>query len=88
MATVGYGDISPVSYNEKIYIIFFTLVSCGFFAYAVSTIGNIFSEIAQKQADYKLKKYEIVNYMEGRNISRDLQIKILKYVEYLNSQEK
>ncbi len=42
MATVGYGDISPVSENEKIYTIFFTVFSCGFFGYAVSTIGSIF----------------------------------------------
>jgi hypothetical protein len=45
MVTVGYGDISPVSVNEKIYVIFFTVISNGFFAYAVSIIGSIFSEI-------------------------------------------
>jgi len=42
MVTVGFGDIVPISVNEKIYVIFFTLVSCGIFGYAVNTIGAIF----------------------------------------------
>ena len=41
-STVGYGDISPTTSNEKIYGIFMTIISCGVFAYAVNTIGSIF----------------------------------------------
>ncbi len=32
MITVGYGDIVPVSMEEKIYNIIVTLISCGVFA--------------------------------------------------------
>ena len=39
MITVGYGDITPVTNKEKIFIIFITLISCAVFAYAVNTIG-------------------------------------------------
>lgn len=39
MVTVGYGDISPVTKIEKIATIGLTMVSCGIFAFAVSTIG-------------------------------------------------
>ena len=42
MITVGYGDIHPYTNEEKIYVIIMTLISCGIFAYAVNTIGNIF----------------------------------------------
>jgi hypothetical protein len=35
MITVGYGDISPVSSNEKIVTIGITLISCGVFAYVI-----------------------------------------------------
>lgn len=43
MVTVGYGDISPITLVEKVTVIFLTMVSCGIFAFAVSTIGQIFT---------------------------------------------
>lgn len=45
MVTVGYGDITPSTKNEKIITIFITLISCGVFAFAVNTIDVIFREI-------------------------------------------
>lgn len=44
MVTVGYGDITPVTKSEKITTIFLTMTSCGIFAFAVSTIGQIFTQ--------------------------------------------
>ena len=37
MITVGYGDIVPVSDNEKIYAIFAMLLACGVFAYTMNS---------------------------------------------------
>ena len=42
MITVGYGDITPISNKEKIYVIFMTLFSSCVFAYTINTIGQIF----------------------------------------------
>lgn len=53
MITVGFGDIAPINILEKVYVIFMTIVSCGVFAYAVNTIGRIFSEMALREATYK-----------------------------------
>jgi hypothetical protein len=47
MSTIGYGDIVPVTVQEKLYVIFMTQVACGVFAYAVNTIGQIFYNIDQ-----------------------------------------
>lgn len=41
MVTVGYGDISPTTFSEKIVGIIITLISCGVFAFAVNTIDII-----------------------------------------------
>lgn len=35
MCTVGYGDISPVTNLEIIYVMIITIFSCGMFAYAI-----------------------------------------------------
>ncbi len=53
MCTVGYGDITPVTANEKIYVIIVTIFSCGQFGYVINTIGQIFMEKNHKQAHFK-----------------------------------
>lgn len=42
MITVGYGDIHPISTNEKFYVLSMTLISCGVFGYCINNIGQIF----------------------------------------------
>ncbi len=37
MATIGYGDISPVTMNERIYVSVMTLVSSGLFGYVLNS---------------------------------------------------
>ena len=41
MTTVGYGDIYPISINEKLFAMAAMLVSCGVFAYVVGSIETI-----------------------------------------------
>lgn len=39
MTTIGYGDITPISVNEKAYVIVMTIFTCGIFGYALNKIG-------------------------------------------------
>lgn len=48
MITVGYGDISPNTDWERVFVIIITLIACGVFAYSVNSIGNIVGAITQK----------------------------------------
>ena len=43
MITVGYGDILPISVNEKAYVILMTIFTCGIFGFAVNKMGIIFN---------------------------------------------
>jgi len=43
--TVGYGDYSPKSPVEKLYVVFMILIGCAQHAYSISTIGNIIADI-------------------------------------------
>jgi hypothetical protein len=54
------------------------MISCGFFGYAINTIGSIFQDIAEKKLILKQKKYDICTYMSSRNLSYNLQNEILK----------
>lgn len=42
MATIGYGDITPVNLTERIYVIVMTMISSAMFGYTVNSIGSIF----------------------------------------------
>jgi hypothetical protein len=41
MSAVGYGDICPISKEEKTITMAAMMFSCGIFAYTVNSIGNI-----------------------------------------------
>ncbi|KAL4466351.1 hypothetical protein ABPG72_001029 [Tetrahymena utriculariae] len=87
MNTVGYGDITPNTNIEKIFVVFITVICCGVFGYAINTIGSIVREIALKEAAFKQIKFDISMYMRNRNISRNVQLKVFKILEYQNQQE-
>jgi len=40
MITIGYGDITPITTIERIFVILITLLSCGVFAYSLNQIGK------------------------------------------------
>ncbi len=46
MATIGYGDISPKSNNEKIFAFCMALMACGIFAFLISIIRGIWVDEA------------------------------------------
>lgn len=39
--TVGYGDITPATEYERVFVIFVALIICGAFGYSISAIGQI-----------------------------------------------
>jgi len=41
MSTIGYGDISPQTTDEKIYAICFAIIACGFFGYVISELTSL-----------------------------------------------
>ena len=41
MITLGYGDIVAVSEAEKVFVIFITMIACGFFSYVLGSVQSI-----------------------------------------------
>ena len=51
--TVGYGDIVPITNNEKIFVIIMALITSGVFGYTINSIGGIFKDIEEKKEKTK-----------------------------------
>lgn len=88
MNTVGFGDIVPQNYTEKIYAIFFIYVACGMFAYTINSIGIIVQDINKGKKIFKRNLHLINGYMKQKNISFDLRVRIRKYFEYIWKEER
>ncbi|KAL4467392.1 hypothetical protein ABPG73_000483 [Tetrahymena malaccensis] len=87
MVTVGYGDITPISLQEKVFVICMVAYSCGVFGYIVSSIGNIFTERVQIKAKYKRQLVDIIHYMRTRNIDQLIQTQVFQYLNYLEQMD-
>lgn len=55
MTTVGYGDITPNTDNEKVFVMICMLIACGFFAYTVGSIGSILNRSNMMASEFKEK---------------------------------
>jgi hypothetical protein len=49
------------------------MIACGQFAYSVNMIGSVFGDILKLKNEVKLNMYIVNNYMNTKNISKDLQ---------------
>ena len=80
---MGYGDITPQTNPEKIYVIFWMLVAWGFTAYIIGAIGSIFNRSNMLANEIKIKSVHINQFMIYRDIPNSLRLKIMPYFDYL-----
>ena len=82
MTTVGFGNYNPISFNEKLYQIFCMLISCGFFAYIIGSLGKILSRSYDEESAFKEKIMMINKYLIEKDISEKLRVKIKIFLEH------
>lgn len=80
--TVGYGDIVPVTDNEKVFVIVMSLITSGVFGYTINSIGGIFKDIEERKEKTKNRMSLITSYLKRNNISKHLLLRVKKYFEY------
>lgn len=72
MFTVGYGDITPVSFEERIIAILYMMICSIQLSYSVSTVGAILDKISAYEEE-KMKKVHTINtYMQNKKIGYEL----------------
>ena len=64
MSTLGYGDLTPTTFDEKVFITAVALLSCFTFAYSMSNVGEILKEFGRAKAEFKEKMGFLNIYMD------------------------
>jgi voltage-gated potassium channel Kch len=82
MATIGYGDIVPITPNETLFAFLVIFITCGMFAYTIGSIGVVVSNYTQDERLYREKCVSINAFMKNKKIPLDLQFRTRRYLEY------
>ena len=83
MNTIGYGDISAVTDNEKVCAICAMVVSCGVFAYILGNISNVVNKQNELEAAHRKRVMSLNSYMKQKELSHDLRFRVRRYLDYI-----
>jgi len=83
LATLGYGDITPVTEPELIYTIFITLMGVGVFGYVIGSMASLLANIDPARVRHQEAVEKVKAFMKYRQIPFGLQARVLDYYEYL-----
>jgi len=83
ITTIGYGDVIPVTTNERIYVIFAMLVGVFTFALAVGFLSNILHEAATAEIYYRGLLDGLQRYADANRLPDDLNFRIRRYFLHL-----
>lgn len=88
IATVGYGDILPVTLEEKIFAMCTMIISSGVFAYTLGSIGTMVSKQNALENSYRETLISVNSYMKTKKLDKDLQMRVRRYLDYLWEKKK
>lgn len=83
LTTIGYGDITPGSTSQLIYVIFIEIIGAGMYGLIIGNIANLIANIDVAKAQHREKMEKLNTFLRYRNIPLDLSRKINDYFEYL-----
>ncbi|OQR82898.1 Voltage-gated Ion Channel (VIC) Superfamily [Achlya hypogyna] len=81
LATVGYGDVSAVSPNERCFAVLAMFVGAGIFAYGITNIVSLVSSLTAHETAFREKMDEINEYMAARDLPKQLRAEIRDFFQ-------
>ena len=89
LTTVGYGDITCSSFQERIFQVFLLIIGIIAYSWLVSSFSNFVKKINEKSVDYEKKKSILDEIrINNPNLPDDLYDRILRYLKFRHFHEK
>eukprot|EP01041_Mallomonas_annulata_P008584 gene8584-17711_t len=82
LTTVGYGDVVPVTLNERIYVSMILLLGAALFGYTVGTIGQVFEGVDLRNHLYYEKIQLVKEYIRSRRLHKRISLNLLEHYRY------
>jgi len=82
LATVGYGDISPISSIEKLVAMVWMLFGVCFFSFAVSYLTNLINSLNIKDSVLNEKLAAIDEFAEEAKLAKDLRFRLRHAIRF------
>lgn len=79
--TVGYGDISAYTDDERLYGIFAMFIGVSIFAYIVSSISTLATQMNGRDAKSMRKMNELNTFVRNHHVPKELKGKMRRYME-------
>lgn len=79
--TVGYGDICPTNSWERFVTAFMLLLSVAYIGQFLGRVSTMVSSLRAKETQMAAAKRDALLFMLQRNVEKDLQFKVLRYIE-------
>jgi hypothetical protein len=83
MTTIGYGDITPHTDNEYVFVTIIMLLGATMYAYIIGNIASIVSNIDNLKNEHEGRKESILLYLRQNHTSGHLMSKITNYYNYI-----
>ena len=89
LTTVGYGDITCCSFQERIFQLFLLIIGIMAYSWLVSSFSNFIKKLNEKSVDYEKKKSILDEIrINNPNLPEDLYDRILRYLKFRHFHEK
>lgn len=83
LATVGYGDVLPVTTNQRIYVILVMMLGAAVYATVIGNIASILGNLDLVRAAQMKRMSQVDSFLRARNLPYLIRRKIRDYYMYI-----
>ena len=88
MTSIGYGDISPQTINERIFGVIAMLISSVMFGVIIGNIGTLSEKYSMKDKERREMLFTANLYIKTHNLPSTVKYKLRRYIEYAFNNDK
>ena len=86
LATVGYGDITPINTSERIVTVVVMILGATVFGYIVANVSTLMGSLDVTSTRMNERIAEVTEYLTEKNAPSQLSDAIIKHVKYMFTQ--